>query len=373
LNLAASLLTRPEIAEIHLVAAPWQQGFLAHAGQSVSSRLFWRTAEIGTSTWSRNWWFYAALPRLAVQLSADVVHLAYPVPVHRSAFPCPVVVTLHDLYPYDVPQNFGFPKVHFNRAILRQCLLQVDAVACVSKSTLERLMWLDRRLAMAKARVVVNAVLSPNPPTAEAPLLATEGHPFLLCVAQHRRNKNILLVLQAFERLITNGRIVPDTRLLIVGMRGPETPAILGFIASHGLSDKVLVLQGISEAELQWCYRHCGVLLAPSITEGFGLPVAEGLLAGCRIVCSDIAAFREVGGSRCLYVPLGDGEEESLATAIQTALQLPLPAPVTLPQFSAPAVSAACLELYRSLLPAPQLGKNPPQFKLEAAGESKHR
>ena len=56
--------------------------------------------------------------------------------------------------------------------------------------------------------------------------------------------------------------------------------------------------------ELQWCYRKCELLLAPSSIEGFGLPVAEALLAGCRIVCSDILAFRELEGKNCHYVPL---------------------------------------------------------------------
>jgi len=348
LNLASCLLTRPEIAEVHLVVAPWQQRLLEDAGLSRDSRLQLHVAPIGTNAWSRNFWFYTGLPKLAARVDADIVHLAYPAPLRRRAFRCPTVVTLHDLYPYEIPENFGFPKVHFNRVVLRQCLSQADAIACVSASTLSRLRALDERSAARKARVLPNAIQPSLEPELETPIPAVQGHPFLLCVAQHRRNKNILLVLRSFERLLNHGQLALGTRLLIVGIPGPETEAIQSFIASHDLSGQVRLLQGIPEAQLQWCYRHCSVLLAPSITEGFGLPVAEGLLTGCRIVCSDIPAFRELGGA-CRYVTLGTGEEVAFAAAVDAAMLQPAPGPIQLPQFSVAAVARGCLELYRSL------------------------
>ena len=57
-------------------------------------------------------------------------------------------------------------------------------------------------------------------------------------------------------------------------------------------------------------------LSAPSITEGFGLPVAEALLAGCRVVCSDIPAHREVGDGHCRFVALQRNAEDALLEAI---------------------------------------------------------
>ena len=49
---------------------------------------------------------------------------------------------------------------------------------------------------------------------------------FLLCVAQHRRNKNIPLVVQIFKHLLSTGVIDSSKRLLLVGMAGPETARI---------------------------------------------------------------------------------------------------------------------------------------------------
>ncbi len=77
-NLARCLLTRSEISEVTLVAAPWQQDFVHDAAPRVDGRLHIEAAPIGKSALSRNQWFYMQLPKLAKRLQADIVHLAYP-------------------------------------------------------------------------------------------------------------------------------------------------------------------------------------------------------------------------------------------------------------------------------------------------------
>ena len=351
INLAHSLLTRREITEVHLVAAPWQLGFIQDAFSSGEKRLYLHAAPIGTSALSRNFWFYSQLPKLATYLEADIVHLAYPIPMRSGAFQCPTVVTLHDLYPYDIPENFGFPKVLFNRAVLQQCLREADVIACVSESTLSRLKHLAPRF-VEKATVVYNSVVPPVRGTAEFPLPERAGLPFLLCVAQHRRNKNILLALRVFERLLRVRQLHAETRLFIVGITGPETQAIRDFVAAKGLAHAVVLLNGISDAQLQWCYFNCSLVLAPSALEGFGLPVAEALLAGCRIVCSDIPAFRELGRSHCRFVPLGSNAVEEFADAVRVTLLEQIPKPILLPQLSPAVIAERYMRLYRSLLTA---------------------
>ncbi len=352
-NLARCLLTRDQITAVHLIAAPWQQDFVRDAAPRTDARLHLHTALVRNNSLSRNLWYYAALPRIAARLNADIVHLGYPTPLNRHAYRCPTVVTLHDLYPYDVPQNFGFPKVLFNKLVLRQCLRAADAIACVSQSTLDRLEGMEPLLALQKAVVVHNSVARQPRVSPSSPLPQWSGEPFLLCVAQHRRNKNLLFLLQVFERLLRTRCIAQHTRLVIVGIPGPETNAVLRFLAAAGIADRVLLLNGLSDEELQWCYRNCALLLAPSLIEGFGLPVAEALLAGCSVICSDIPAFREVGGDRCLYIPLNAAAEQAFCDAIPKAIRESAPKPVALPQLSAPFIAEQYFQLYRSLLLPP--------------------
>ncbi|HSY71007.1 MAG TPA: glycosyltransferase family 1 protein [Alloacidobacterium sp.] len=349
-NVARCLLTRSEVTAVHLLTAPWQHEPFHEAISRSDTRLLVHSVPIGSGTLTRNLWHYTDLPAIAAQLEADVVHLSYPMPLRGGAFHCPTVVTLHDLYPYDIPENFGFPKVLYNRLALWQCLQAVDAIACVSDSTLQRLGKLNKPL-LAKALRVYNSVEPSTSRLGRNPLPQWRGEPFFLCVAQHRRNKNLVLTLNIFQRLLRNGTISSAAMLVIVGMTGPETRQIHRFIRTAGLSGKIVLLSGIHDAEMQWLYRNCELLLAPSIVEGFGLPVAEALLAGCRIVCSDIPAFRELGAhAACHYVSLGPAAEEAFAETICTALREPRRAPPALRQLSAPVIAEEYMRLYRGLL-----------------------
>lgn len=351
-NLAHCLLQMSEVSTLHLVVAPWQADLVRAAGLVPGSRLVSHVAEMNLSSLSRNLWHYRDLPKLASSLGADIVHLTFPMPVDSASFRCPTVVTLHDMYPYDIPINFGFPKFLFNRITLSQCLRNVDAVACVSDATSLRLLRHAPLIAARKSVRIYNCVEPATVCSTESPLPSWQGQPFLLSVAQHRRNKNIPLLIRAYAHLWRHERIDPNMLLVIVGMRGPETKRIHRLISGTALAARIHLLEGLSDPELQWCYEHCAALAAPSSIEGFGLPVAEALLAGTRVVCSDIPAFREIGGNHCRYVSLRGNAEKSLADAIVASLREPAPAPISLPRFSAPILARQYIDLYRRLIAA---------------------
>jgi glycosyltransferase involved in cell wall biosynthesis len=350
LNLVRCLMQLPEVSELHLVVAPWQSDFAECAGLPMDVRMRTHIAGISRKSPSRNFWYFRQLPKLANLIGADIVHLSYPMPLNARAFRCPTVVTLHDLYPYEIPMNFGFPKFIFNRVVLRQCLRAADTIACVSESTLLRLkQYMDP--ALCRKAIRIYNCIDPEPEVAvKSPIRGWKGETFLLCIAQHRRNKNLPTLIRAFERLIGSEWIEPDAKLVVIGTRGPETNAICRLVDAKDLRERVCFLEGLSEPELQWCYRHCEVLAAPSLTEGFGLPVAEGLLAGCRIVCSDIPAHREIGDGRCRMVALRADAAESLAAVIADAWNEPKPRPVALPAFSPAVLAQQYLALYQRLI-----------------------
>lgn len=349
-NLVGALLQWPEISAVHLLIAPWQRDLVEQAHPESTERLEVHVAGMRPGPLDRNLWYHQHLPRLVAEVRPDIVHLSYPVPVRPSAFHCPVVLTLHDLYPYEIPGNFGFPKVLFNRAVLRHCLRNADAIACVSDSTLLRLRRYAPRSCWARAQRIYNCVEPRTDVEPEAFLHNWNGHPFLLTVSQHRSNKNIALLLRVFHRLLAERRIHPGMKLLVIGIPGPETDRLYRLVSELQLSERVLFVHGLSDPALQWCYRNAEALVAPSHTEGFGLPVIEALLAGCRVVCSDIPAFREIAAGQCRLVPLGFGAQAAFADAIVAELGNPPPPPASLPQFSSAAIGLQHLTLYRGLL-----------------------
>jgi glycosyltransferase involved in cell wall biosynthesis len=358
LNVAGCLLLEPEISALHLVFAPWQRHFVQAAGFRSDPRLVTHIAQMGRSSLSRNLWYYRDLPELAARLEADLVHFSYPMPVNGAAFSCPTMVTLHDLYPYEIPMNFGFPKFIFNRMVLRQCLRKVDAVACVSDTTLLRLRQYTPPSVWQKATRIYNCVETEPDCIIKTPIQGWQGERFLLSVAQHRRNKNIPLLMQSFHRLLRSGQIPADLKLLVIGIEGPETDRIRRLVSTLGLSGSTSFREGVSESELKWCYAQCEAVVCPSLTEGFGLPIAEALLAGCRVVCSDIPVFREVGDGHCRFVALDGNVEEALAAAIEAALNDPKGPQKALQQFSAPVLAKQYTSLYRRLITSPSPSPN---------------
>jgi glycosyltransferase involved in cell wall biosynthesis len=357
LSLARCLLLRPEVSALHLVVAPWQSGFAQIAGLS-DARLSTHIADISHNAFSRNLWYYRRLPELAVQLQADVVHFTLPMPCNGPAFNCPTVVTLHDMYPYEIPMNFGFPKFIFNRVILQQCIWSVDAIACVSDATRNRLKQYAPSSVWKKAVRIHNCVEPEPVSAADSPIPNWRGEQFLLCVAQHRRNKNITTLIRSFDRLMRSGEVDAGFKLVVIGIRGPESGNIQRLVTDCGLNGNVVFLQGLTEPALQWCYRHCAALVAPSLTEGFGLPVAEGLLAGCPIICSDIPAHREIADGYCNFVSLHAYPVEALAAAIADTLHEPKGEAISIPRLSALALAEQYIALYWQLVTSSAFAQN---------------
>jgi glycosyltransferase involved in cell wall biosynthesis len=223
-------------------------------------------------------------------------------------------------------------------------------VACVSASTRSQLSrWFGVEV-WKKAEVIFNAVES-KPSAIQGPLpeLSDEAS-FVLSVSQHRQNKNIPLAIRIFADAVGRGILPRKTLLLIIGITGPATHQVRREIGKSGLDSQIRLLSGVSEDDLQWCYRRCKCLLAPSSIEGFGLPIAEALLAGCPVVCSDIPAFREIGRDAVRYVPFGERILEEYSRAIRELLAEDRPNPLRLAHLSPQAIGSQYLNLYRKVI-----------------------
>jgi glycosyltransferase involved in cell wall biosynthesis len=317
-NLAQCLADTDQVTKITLVVGAWQKDYFEKSFTLSSEKIKLVSVDIKNSSVSRNIWFLFGLPKLAKKLYSDIVHLSFPLPFIRSLFPCPVVATIHDLYPYECPENFGYPNVLFNQFFLKQCINNSDGLSCVSQQTLEYLKryfpYIEKR---KKTTVVYNCVdFSHVEPKVPNGIDSSINAPFLLTVAQHRKNKNLDILIQAYSLLLENNQLKDSTKLIIIGSSGPETENICNLIRTLSLEERVLMLSSIQDNELCWLYQNCELLVAPSSTEGFCLPLAEALYLSCKVVCSDIPIFREIGDSNCTYFELQGYGVQNLSQAI---------------------------------------------------------
>jgi glycosyltransferase involved in cell wall biosynthesis len=157
-----------------------------------------------------------------------------------------------------------------------------------------------------------------------------EADPLILLPARITRRKNIQFAIRATEMV---KKFKPRAALLVTGPPGPHNPQNLAYLESLqtlrtelGLQDTVFFLYELGEigtplhlpdqviADL---YRLADVLLFPSTSEGFGIPVLEAGLARLPIIAADIPPFRESAGDLAeLFDPHGDPEKAGCALSL---------------------------------------------------------
>lgn len=125
------------------------------------------------------------------------------------------------------------------------------------------------------------------------------GPPVLLNVGWLDPRKNQLVLLDAFSQLLATQT---PARLMLVGKRGVGGGPILERLERDAaLARHVIVMNDLSDAELDLCFRESRALVYPSLSEGFGLPLVEALSRGLPAFVSDIPVFRELADDFAVF------------------------------------------------------------------------
>jgi glycosyltransferase involved in cell wall biosynthesis len=136
---------------------------------------------------------------------------------------------------------------------------------------------------------------------------------YVLFVSTIEIRKNHRLLVRVWQQLLARhgADLVPN--LIFAGKIGWLVDGLLADLeASDYLNGKVILLRGLSDAELQQAYRSCLFTVFPSLCEGWGLPIAESLAHGKFCVASNGTSIPEVGGNLVDYFDPSN-EQEALA------------------------------------------------------------
>jgi glycosyltransferase involved in cell wall biosynthesis len=135
-------------------------------------------------------------------------------------------------------------------------------------------------------------------PPASARNLDANG--FWLSVGTIEPRKNQRLLVRAYARYLeAGGRPMP---LVLAGGRGWLMDDFRQYVAALGLSEQVIMTGYVSDDEIIWLYRNCYANIYPSLFEGFGLPVLEGMQFGAPTICSNTTSMPEVAGSAAIML-----------------------------------------------------------------------
>jgi glycosyltransferase involved in cell wall biosynthesis len=93
-------------------------------------------------------------------------------------------------------------------------------------------------------------------------------------------------------------------RLVIVGIKGPETVRLEALRRELGLDESVEFTGWVTRERLYRFFRDAVAFVYPSRFEGFGIPVLEALSAGIPTACSSIPSLLEIAsGSARFFEP----------------------------------------------------------------------
>jgi glycosyltransferase involved in cell wall biosynthesis len=252
----------------------------------------------------------------------DLLHVPhYNVPALYSG---PMVVTIHDLTHLTDPEIRNTAKAWiYGRPMLRIAALKARQVITVSEYSRQQI---SERLGVEPARISaiyngVDARFRPGDRTESARRVNAAlkiGRPYLLFVGNLKPHKNLGRLLHAFALLRSRGRTEPV--LVLVG-DDRRRQGLLDEYARLGISDAVRHVPWAPEDLLPHLYRAAELLLMPSTSEGFGLPVLEAMACGTPVACSNAASLPEVGGDAAVYFDPRNVEE--MAAVIGRVLDSP--------------------------------------------------
>lgn len=285
--------------EYHLFSASWKERFPLSSYPSnfhIHDRR-WPARLLNYS------WNHLSFPpvEFLVGSALDVVHSSTPlvIPARRARR----ITTVYDLYFYKHPDRaIREMKTDFP-AKIREHSLRSDAIIAISDYTKRQLIEL---LEIPSSRIYTIKLgvdpfflecASEKEKTGVLSKLGIPG-PYLLFVGTQEPRKNLPVLIEAFQKL-------REKNIHLV-LAGPE-----GWNVQHDelSADRVILTGYLSKQDLRALYQQAHALVFPSIDEGFGLPLLEGMAAGTPVIASRIPAFQEVCNDSCAYFDPANPEE----------------------------------------------------------------
>lgn len=224
----------------------------------------------------------------------------------------PNVLTMCDLQHIHFPGFFDPQEWKVRERLYRDSCASARHITCISEFTRQDL---HRTYGVALEKMTTVWIIPSRaawlrlPPARSRALLAGMGLAgrYLFYPAHPWPHKNHARLLEALGSI--EGELPPDVRLVLTGRPFEAAHPARALIAERGLEKRVLHLGYRSPLEIRALYANALGLVFPSLFEGFGMPVAEAMIAGCPVACSNTTSLPEIAGDAAiLFDPANVGD-----------------------------------------------------------------
>lgn len=199
-------------------------------------------------------------------------------------FDKPSVATIHDATPFAYPARDAAARER-EQAPFRKSAETARRILVGSEFTASEV---ERWLGVEPERIAIvplgaDAVFHPGA-TGTLPE-ELRDRPYILHVGSHDVRKNAVTLAEAYARAFPAGEVS-----LAFTRRPPVLPS------------GALVVSAPDDESLAALYRAATLLVLPSISEGFGLPMLEALACGAPVLASHAGSLPEVGGDAVEWI-----------------------------------------------------------------------
>lgn len=220
-----------------------------------------------------------------------------------------IVQHINDILPIYQPQLFSDELVESFTPYAQKVIRQADIITVISNATKRDLEIFCKEQVVTVPKICTIRLGDDVKPThTRRPTAVAKDEPFMLSVGTFEIRKNYLLLYQALKLAQLEGRTLP--KIVIAGRQGWLTQDIAHVIQKDPFaSQRIIWLQDVSDEELSWLYANCLFTIFPSLSEGWGLPVAESLGHGKLCLASGVSSMLEIGDDLVDYFLPYDARE----------------------------------------------------------------
>ena len=262
------------------------------------------------------------IPNLLQQEGIDLYHI----PQNGIGFPFSwdlnVVVTIHDLIPYNMPETVGPSYLERFFRDIPNIISNSKGIITVSEYSKKDILRFFPNCPADKIYVTplaANNNFKPIPKSKCKECLKNNYNitdPYILYLGGFSSRKNVLGLIHAFRNIIKD--LKKPHKLLLGGSIKDEGLLLKEYVHTNGLDKDVIFTGYLNDIDLPLFYNGCEAFVYPSLYEGFGLPPLEAMSCRKPVITSNITSIPEVTlDSAILIDPLNIDE---LSSSILTLL-----------------------------------------------------
>lgn len=308
-----------------------------HTGMGTYSAMVWHNLQTAAPDWDwlglgareeKNtedfFWEKITAEAIAVPKSADLLFVPHNgIGSYRRHDGCPLVVTVHDIIPYILPETVGKGYLEIFLRQMPRILREADQIIAVSRQTKKDLI---NVCGVGREKITViyegkNEIYRPLEKNYVRYCLRKNFgsiEPYILYVGGFSGRKNVGALLESFAKV---SLLYPRLSLVLVGRPSPNRSRLEKLATKLSIAEKTIWLEQVRAEALPVLYNGAEMLVYPSLYEGFGLPPLEAMACGVPVVAGNNSAVAEVVGRAGLLIDVSYADE--IAAAVISLLASP--------------------------------------------------